>query len=577
MIACRAERRRIGRSILAAAFLLTLAAPASAQQQPPLVQPFDPETMERMDPPAYENVGRIEADSLKAPNPEGAGTMDAHQGGFSAALWTGTSAQVVRALLPMLPTASPSATIRSLQRRLLLTAAPPPEGASPDMRPSLVELRVERLLAMGDLEGVAGLTSAAPASVEGSVAAKARRDAQLLAGKVTEACANLPPGGDLDSARLATFCHLAAGRTLEGNLALDLLRERQGADSGFLAAAEALAGLPPAPNAKMDIPELTPLHVALFRAARLPLPDAALANASPTLARALAGNEALSADQRIATAERAEAAGLMNTDDLRKLYLALAFPPDELAAPMDRAAAAGTHGRALLFRAAFDQPDPVLKARFTAKALELAATRNRLASTARVFESLIAATRPEPLLAREAIAMTRALFALGRPEAAAKWLDIALAEVTTVHEAEKLWPLTAAAAAAPGQPLAMAGLGGWRASLRGLPAEMVARRNAVVLGVLAALGAKVPDHAWLAALPLTGAGPRPALFAMMQTAALEARLGGTLLPSLVAMGETPLDRIDPITLSETISALAVVGLSDDARALAIEALLANGV
>lgn len=569
MTACR---NKLG---LALAVVSLAVFPALAQQPMPLTQPFDPETMERADPPSYENVGRIGTDVLKAPNPEAAGTMDVLQGGFSATLWNGTSIEVVRTLIPRLPGANASPTVRSLERRLLLTAAIPPDGIKPDTKPSLVELRAERLLALGDLEGVAGLSSVAPASVEGAIATKVQRDAHLLAGRNQEACARLQPGSDPENARLLTFCHLVSGRTLEGNLALDLLRERKAADSGFIAAAEILAGLPPIPNAKIEVTELSPLHVALFKAAKMALPEIAVANAPVTVARAIAGNPATPMAQRVAAAERAEAVGLMSADDLRKLYLELTFAPDEMGSPMDRAASAG-HGRALLFRAAFDQPDPLLKARFAARAIELAVARNRVAGTARVFEAIIAAIRPEALLSREAPFFARAFYALGRPEAAAKWLDIATADAAVVREAEKLWPLTALSDD-PGKVVSLAGLAGWRASLAGLAPDVVARRNAVVLGVLAGLGAKVPDSAWLEVLSLPTGGPNPGLFALMQGAALDARLGGTLLAALATMGDVPLDRVDPMTLSEVISALAVVGLAEDARQLALEALLANGI
>jgi len=331
------------------------------------------------------------------------------------------------------------------------------------------------------------------------------------------------------------------------------------------------------PNAKIEIAELTPLHVALFAAAKMALPEEAVANAPAVVARAIATNDATPMDQRVAAAERAEAVGLMSADDLRKLYLALTFAPDEMSSPMDRAASAGNHGRALLYRAAFDQPDELLKARFAARAIELAVSRNRVAGTARVFEALIAAIRPDAVLSREAAFFARAFYALGRPEAAAKWLDIAKADPQALRETEKVWPLTAIGEFGPGQTVSLAGLAGWRASLQGLPADLVARRNGIVLGVLAGLGAKVPDSAWLEALPLPNGGPNPALFALMQGAALDARLGGTIISALASMGDVPLDRIDPMTLSEVLSAFAVVGLAEDGRALAVEALLANGI
>lgn len=544
-----------------------------------LVRPFDPETMERADPPAYENVGSIEAQTLRAPSPEAAGTLTPAQGGFPASLWAGTSAAVVRALLPMLPAGTDSQVLRQIQRRLLSTAAAPPQGAEASARPSLVELRADRLLAMGDVDGALGLTSAAPAVVEGKLAARVRRDASLLAGRVDQACAQAQPGGatDADAARLQVFCRYSQGRTLEGNLALDLLRERKGADPAFIAAAETLAGLPPVPNAKVEITELSPLHVALFGAAKMQIPPTMMAKASPSVAQAVAGNVVMSADLRVAAAERALALGVMAPDAVRRLYLDLAFAPDELAAPLDRAAGAGFRGRALLFRAAFDQPDPMLKARFAVKAVELAAAQGRVAATARVFEPLLMAVAPDPLLTREAGAMARALFALGQTQQAMRWLEIAKGDPLAAQQTRSLWPLSAIAAAVPGSMVDQMALVGWRSSLTSLPPPVAARRAAVVLGVLSGLGAKLPDAAWLDALALPGAGPRPALFGMMQSAALEARQGGTVLAALAALGDVTLDQADPLTLGETVSALAVVGLADEARALAVEAMLANGV
>lgn len=550
----------------------------TAQPQP-LVRPFDPETMERADPPAYENVGSIEAQTLKAPSPEAAGTLTPAQGGFPATLWTGTSAAVVRALLPMLPAGSDSQVLRQIERRLLSTAAPPPQGAEANARPSLVELRADRLLAMGDVDGALGLTSAAPSVVEGAVAARVRRDANLLAGRIDQACAQAQPGSatDADAARLQVFCRYSQGKTLEGNLALDLLRERKGADPAFIAAAETLAGLPPVPNARIEITELSPLHVALFGAAKMPIPPAMMAKATPAVAQAVAGNVVMSPDLRAAAAERALALGAMAPDAVRRLYLDMVFAPDEMAAPLDRAAGAGFRGRALLFRAATDQPDPMLKARFTAKAMELAAGQGRIGPAARVFEHLLMAVTPDPLLAREAPSLARALYALGQTDQAARWLDIAKGDAQATQQARSLWPLTAAAAAIPGGMVDQMALIGWRSSLTGVAPQVAARRAAVVLGVLSGLGAKLPDAAWLDALVLPGAGPRPALFGLMQAAALDARQGGTVLAALAALGDVGLDQADPLTLGETVSALAVVGLADEARALAVEAMLANGV
>lgn len=571
--------------LLAAPAFWLSAAPAAAQAPLPLTTPFDPETMERADPPLHGPLGKIDVDALKAPNPEAIGVLDPTQGGFPATLWAGTTAPVARALIPLLPGATGSAALRDLERRLLLTAAPPPEGTRDGDRPTLVELRAERLMLLGDADGVSRLAKAAPGAVAGPALNRMKVDALLLTGDVAGACAETARqasagmGGAMagDLAKVQVFCALSAGNVLQGNLGLDLLRERKDADLAFIAAAEVMAGLPPLPADKIRLDIAAPVHVVAFAAAKQPLPAGSVANASAAVARAVSQGLTNPPDLRLAAGERAEAVGVLAADGLRKLYLEASFAPDEMSAPLARAESAGPRGRALLFRAATDQPDPLLKAQFAAKAIELAAAKGQSAGAARVFETVIAAIRPEPALVAQAPALARALLALGRPEAAAKWLDVAAADPAHVKEAERLWPLVAIASSGVGQPLSAAGLAGWRASLAGLPPEIVARRSAVVLGLLAGLGAKVPDAAWLDTLALPAGGPQPALFAMMQGNALEARLGGTVLAVLAAIGDQSLDKVDPITLSEAASALSVVGLGDDARKLAIEAMLANGV
>jgi hypothetical protein len=575
-----ADRRLKFRRLVAAGLWL-LAAPAAAQVPLPLATPFDPETMERADPPLHGMIGKIEIDALKAPNPEAIGVLDAHQGGFPATLWAGTTAPVARALIPLLPGATGSATLRDLERRLLLTAAPPPEGTREGDRPTLVELRAERLMTLGDADGVSRLAKAASGAVAGPALNRMKVDALLLTGDIPGACAEtarqVSGGLDGELAKVQVFCALAAGNVLQGNLGLDLLRERKDADHAFIAAAEVMAGLPPVPAGKIKLDIAAPIHVVAFAAAKLPLPEGSVANASAAVARAVSQGPTNPPDLRLAAGERAEAVGVLATEALRKLYLDSSFAPDEMSAPLARAEAAGARGRALLFRAATDQPDPLIKAQFAAKAIELAVAKGQSAGAARVFEVIIGGIRPEPALVAQAPALARALLALGRPEAAAKWLDVGAADPAHIKESERLWPLVAIAASGAGQPLSAAGLAGWRSTLAGLPPEIVARRSAVVLGLLAGLGAKVPDAAWLDTLALPPGGPKPALFAMMQGNALEARLGGTVLAVLAAIGDQPLDKIDTITLSEAASALSVVGLGDDARKLAIEAMLANGV
>ncbi|MBC7907349.1 MAG: antifreeze protein [Rhodospirillaceae bacterium] len=578
MTVCRADRGSAkALRLLAAGLFATTALMGHAHAQGPLTT-FDPDTMEMAE-PAAPREAEVEIQTLKALSAESVGSLDQNHGGFANTLWVGTPAPVARRLIPLLPAGSNSVVVRDLERRLLLTAATAPDGAAEGDRPSLVELRAERLGAMGDADGVVALGNVASQAVAGPLLQRARLDALLLAGNTQGACADAQRLGTAEGslAKLQILCNFMAGKILEGNLALDLMRDRKDADHAFMAAAETVSGLPPLPADKVKLAELTPLHVAAFAAAKMPLPADAVAKAPPSVARAVALSFATPFDVRLAAGERAFAAGVLPAESLRKLYLEAVFAPDELSAPLVRAETAGTRGQALLFRAATDQPDPLIRAHFVAKALELASTKGQTAATARLFAGLLAEAKPSPALITVAPAFARANFALGLTESATAWLELAKTDPAAAKAVERLWPLAAVHAAGPGQALPVMNLAAWRATLDGLPPEIAARRTAVVLGSLSALGAKVPETAWLDTLSLPAGGPKPALFALLQSAALEAKLGSTVLAVLTAMGEQPLDKLDVITLSEAISALSVVGLGEDARKLAIEAMLANGV
>lgn len=578
MTACLVKRRPAqGAFRLMAAGLFGVLPLVAQAAEPIRPAPYDPETMELAEPVSPGRTSAFEVQTLKAPSAESVGVLDAGKGGLSAALWNGTSANVVRRLLPALPANQSARSLRDLERRLLLTSATAPEGADGSQKPSLVEMRAERLLAMGDAEGVTALTAMAPGAVGGAGLDRIKLDTLLLSGDAKGACAEAGRAAPADQAKLQVFCNLAAGNVLQGNLGLDLLRERNDPDQGFVAAAEILAGLPPLPADKIKLERVEPLHVAMFWAAKLPLPAKALSEASPLVARAVALSPASQPDQRLSAAERAESLGILSTEALRGIYLDASFAPDELAAPLARAEAAGPRARALLFRAATSQPDPVIRATFVAKALELAAAKNQVPDAARAFAGFTATMRPDPRLLAQATLFARAHYALGQPVAAAAWLELARSTPETSKNADRIWPLAALYGAVPGQEVSTQGLAAWRAAQEGQPAPVQARRNAVVLGALAALGARVPDSAWLDSLSLTASGPRPALFALMQSAALDARQGLTVLTVLNALGDAPLENADPLTLSESISALTVVGLGEEARRLALEALLANGV
>lgn len=591
MSACRVRGfvKGLGWAVIGGAAAL----PAWAQAPVRLV-PLEPPVLETAPTPAPapesylpENGPRtiegIEVRPLREPNFESVGVLDQRRGGFGPTTWMGTPAVAVRSLMSMMPGASDSHVLNALSRRLLLSAATAPEGAADRQTgaPTLVELRAERLMKLGDVDGVVALSKAAPSAAGGALLTRLEIDALLVMGQAEEACAKaqtaLSSAGDDYLAQVQVFCTFSGGDVLAGTMGLDLLRERKQADKAFVAAAEVLGGLPPVPADKLTLAEPQALHVAAFAAARQPLPEFEPKIVAPAVLRAIATNGALPTDQRLAAAETAEALGAVEAEFVRRLYGEIAFTPEELSTAIPSAEAGNADGRALLYRAALDMPDPGVRAQLIARALDLAADKGQFASAARLFQPLIAEIRPDATQADFAATAARAFYALGRPEAAAKWHDLAHSG-SDPRAGDRLWPFAALSAAGGHQPLSTPAYAAWRATMEGLAPELMARRSAILLGALTSLGARVPDAAWADTLALPAAnGPPFGPLAMMRGGAVEARPGITVLATLAAIGEGKLSEADPQALSEAIRALALVGLAAEARALAVEALIANGI
>ncbi|MGH6953186.1 MAG: antifreeze protein, partial [Alphaproteobacteria bacterium] len=144
-------------------------------------------------------------------------------------MWAGSSRDLIERLLPRLPAAIESRSVRALTRRLLLSIARSPAGEGQE---SLLVLRAERLAAMGEYAAVTKLLGAMPAKMNGQLA-RLRLDGSLLAGDQVGACdearklARESPNPY--AYKVLIFCQAAAGDRAGAQLGLALLDE-QGTD-----------------------------------------------------------------------------------------------------------------------------------------------------------------------------------------------------------------------------------------------------------------------------------------------------------------------------------------------------------
>ena len=610
MTECRASvRLRVSRALRAprsaralAALGLALAAataPVAAQEagevplllEAPLRLVPVPPAGGAPEPPPAVSIGELEALGGDA-----AGVLGPAEGGFGRDLWRGTPGARAVALMRRLPLSARSPVMHGLARRLLASAAAP-DGGWPDgwEEGAFATERVALLLRLGAFGEARRLVGAAG----GALGAWPRVDMHFWLGEADRACALVRSSAARRAARrwrrALVLCQALDGDTHAAGLTLALLADRaEEAEVPYLRLAAHLLGQIAAAAPLFD----DGLSLAASLASRVPVSAERVAGLTPGAARALAEHPGTAPATRLAAAERAAAAGALAPERLAEAWgLAAAAtadgPAETPTGALARArlfAAAGAAGASArradlltaLWMSASDGPGggpgPVALARATAaSALELA---------------------PGPALAWFAPHAARALIAAGRGPEAAKWWrvangsaadpapdsapdsatgDAAAGDAAEIAAARwRVLPL-AAAFGAGAEWDAAAAVRWWRAAPAGMAPDALAARADRVFMVLDALGRPPGADAWA----LFHDGPRATEVTLpnigvrygMRDAARAGRAGEALLLALAALGEEGPASASSVAVGSVIRVLRALGLADDARAVAVEALL----
>ena len=569
-----------------AALLLALTLPVPAQEGPirlfppdlapsvpgadrPGAAPAPGGSVERAPPPEQEAPRGFQVEGLAPPEIDSIGVVGAGDGGFERTLWAGSNPKLILSLVAGLPVVSGNPALQALTRRLLVTGASL-DGATEGGR--MLSARVERLLAMGDLDSAKRLLDQLPPSATDPALARLTAEVALLAGDDAAACqraADLAAtGGGVFWSELLIYCRLAAGETEGARLGLELLREAgQSEDAAFVALATDLAD--GAEGGAPSLPDPAAIHLALLRLAAQPFPEPALAGAPPALLTAIARDPALAGEAQLEVAERAFATGGLPATDLAAIYAERA--PDGDAIERLRTAP-GPAARALAFAVA-GQQTPQERVGLLDAAWRAAAGEERFL-VAEVFAPHFAGLPPDRALLPVAPSAARALLAGGRALPAARWFsllgDESGRDSGAGRELAALTPL-----------FALAGIGGsdavpeldqravavWRAAWP--DADREAER---VFALLDGVGSPVPDAVWWQQLepPLERAASVPvsALWRGLERAAAGRRLGETVVFALHMLNGAP-QAVHPEVLTAALQALRAVGLDREARAIAV--------
>jgi hypothetical protein len=565
--------------------------------QPPEQRPSVPSASERpgqptvflpaSPPPAIDKAlpgTAIRVDSLQLIDPDSAGTLGEAQGGLGVAMWSGTSRRLVDRLLPQLPVNTTSRAMRDLEIRLLSSRAEVPQGDAP--RGGLVALRVQLLAAIGDLAGVDSLLGTIPAHGDGEELARVESDMSFLTNDNNRAC-SLARGrmgaGDIAYWQKAfIFCQALAQEHNKAALGVALLRESGDHDPVFFTLINAMAeGVVVIIE---DLPDPSPLHLAMARVAKARLPPNVIASDRPGILRTIAISPNAAVELRLEAAERAEAAGALDVGILRQLYTSVSFTAEELASPLTRAEAeSGPMSRALLYRTALVQTVPTARAEAAAQALALGWEGGRYASTARAFAPVLKRIPPSAEMAWFAPQAIRAFLVIGDHQAAHSWFQLLDASARFDERSAVALVGLAPLARLAGSP----GTGNWNADKlvawwNGVKDEEDARERASVLYALfESLGEMVPEPLWESLLDgaqqAGGAMTPLALRRQIGNATAAGRVGETVLLSLLMLGQGGPGQASPLVLARVVGSLNSVGLEVPARAIAVEALVAAGL
>jgi hypothetical protein len=415
-----------------------------------------------------------------------------------------------------------------------------------------------------------------------------RFDGMLLAGDVKGACAEtnaaIKKSNDPFWQKALIYCQAASGDKAKAGLGLDILRDQGHNDPAFFHLAELLLGV--RGDEPKGLTDLSPLHVALLRAGKRPISEAILNNAAPTVLKALALSQDVAPLERLTAAERAEASGALDTEALRKLYLAIEFTPQEIAGALSNPQAGRTpNGRALMYKAASEQLVAVAKAEVISKAISAVQNDGGSLPAYRLYGKMIEQMTPSTALSWFSGTAVRALLANGRINGAKPWMSL-------LYEARGLEDRRTAASLAPLARIAdpenreawNAKLDEqWRKAQEGTPNVLFSARLTLALSLLEALGENVGDS-WLTLLagpqadsPSSVSGNRASLWNGLHRAAEAKRKGEAASFALLILGEKSFAELDAVTLQYVVFALKKAGFEAEARNLALEALISAGL
>ncbi len=390
----------------------------------PLVRPQEEKEKVPTAPRGYQSkrlmktVKGIQIRPLNSIDVSSVGVLNASNGGFDPNLWGGSRFSFIKKLLLTNNVSTKSYVMRQLLRRVLVTGGLAPSGSKGS---EFMITRLKALKAMGDATSALKLLSVIPAENREVVFLKYETEMYFIIGKPELACSTVRDEvvrlKDPFWQKARIYCQILAGELSQAELGLSLLQEEQNKSSGFLMLAESII------NGEPRLPDILEsfgyLELAMITMADLKLP-LLMARKYPA---ALLSTTTVSAPEQLEAIEIAAQHGLLDGEDLNKVYAAALPVGSILVEKVDIAST--SLNRAQLYMEAKRTKIPVAKAEALEQLMMPALKQRRLGGVSRIFAPVIASLAPERDVLWIAPFAFRMSVLSGELERANSWLNLA--------------------------------------------------------------------------------------------------------------------------------------------------------
>ncbi len=515
---------------------------------------------------------------LKPIDPSSVGVYKEDNLGLTANMWDGSNRQILEVLVSIIPENYYSPNLRNLYKRVLLSEAQILSSSDDPLR--LLELRIKKLANSGFLSLAGQLAQLVPK--KGSLGRFDHLYIQekLLDGDNLSACDRVERmfgEGRSDPLLLKylSLCKIFAGEIDSSRLVIDLLHELDPVDSNFFSLASTLIDGEDFDLSNFDI--LTPLHLAMIKAAKLKIPDGILDNIDPVVLKALAESPNTSLNTRISAAERSVSLGILDSEKLSTIYSNIIFDKQRVNFIFEGEALDQVDSKALLYQIAKTQVVPEAKAEVLHKSSLIAYKEGFEITNYLVnFDSYLEIEPNNSLtwFASDAIA---ALLYSDRENLALNWYKLLnkssnFLDINIQRNALNMWPIFYIIDSS----ISEINISEWVDKMIEVSDGRNFQQIEVTLGILQNFNLEVPEYVWLKLLSVrnkVNSYSAPSIYLInFEKAVKDNKVGEVILYSLLMLGNNEKELSPSIGLS-IVKGLTKINLNDEAKKIALEILL----